>query len=436
MFSLQCDLLSEAVQRGCIAARMPGGFCPRAARRRGRIILQRTSNQKGPVPNAADPIYLDHAATTPVRPEVVAAMTGCLEGDFGNPSSGHRWGRSARGRLDEARATVAAAMGVDPGSVCFTRGGTESDNLAVLGSVRSRIAERGPSSAHVVTSAIEHPAVMAAAARAQEEGARHTVIGFEAGFFDMDALRAALRERPSVVSCMWVNNETGLELPIGGDRCRMPQPRRSPAQRRGTGGRQDPALVRPSPGRPADGYRPQDLWPQGYGGPDRPQPAWNRATSLWRRAGGWAAAGNGRCRRRGRVGEGGASGCPGGPRRVAEAGHPQRYGSVTASATDPGLRVNGDGLPRAPHILSLAIPGVDSDTMLAALDADGIAASGGSACASGSSAPSASLAALQPGDTAAALRLSFGRLNDETQVERIATAVAGAIARVRSLWVS
>ena len=388
------------------------------------------------MPNAADPIYLDHAATTPVRPEVVAAMTGCLEGDFGNPSSGHRWGRSARGRLDEARATVAAAMGVDPGSVCFTRGGTESDNLAVLGSVRSRIAERGPSSAHVVTSAIEHPAVMAAAARAQEEGARHTVIGFEAGFFDMDALRAALRERPSVVSCMWVNNETGLELPIA----------RIAAECRSHGVRLHSDAVQAVGKIPLSfAQAPVDLLtvtghkiygPKGTG-------------ALIARSlrgieplhfGGGQEGGL----RPGTEDVAGAAGLAKAVRlAVREApAESQRLATLRDMVQSrllqriPGLRVNGDGLPRAPHILSLAIPGVDSDTMLAALDADGIAASGGSACASGSSAPSASLAALQPGDTAAALRLSFGRLNDETQVERIATAVAGAIARVRSLWVS
>ena len=105
-------------------------------------------------------------------------------------------------------------------------------------------------------------------------------------------------------------------------------------------------------------------------------------------------------------------------------------------ASVPELRVNGDGLPRAPHILSLAIPGADSDTLLAALDASGIAASGGSACASGSSAPSASLSALYPGDTATSLRLSFGRLNAARQVDRIVAAVADAVARTREVVAS
>jgi len=99
----------------------------------------------------------------------------------------------------------------------------------------------------------------------------------------------------------------------------------------------------------------------------------------------------------------------------------------------PGARVNAGSLPRAPHILSLGLPGADSDTLLAALDASGIAASGGSACASGSSAPSGTLAALYPGDGAAALRLSFGRLNRSRDAAPVVLAVAEAVDRTLSL---
>ena len=99
----------------------------------------------------------------------------------------------------------------------------------------------------------------------------------------------------------------------------------------------------------------------------------------------------------------------------------------------PGARVNAGTLARAPHILSLGIPGADSDTVLAALDASGIAASGGSACASGSAAPSPTLAALYPGDTAAALRLSFGRLNRRRDMGRVVRVIAGAVERTRAV---
>jgi len=105
-------------------------------------------------------IYLDHAATTPVRPEVAEAMSALLAEDFGNPSSGHAWGRRARGRLEAARASVAASLGVTSDRVLFTRGGTESDNLAVLGRIRHDLALGV--TPHVVTSAVEHPAVLEA----------------------------------------------------------------------------------------------------------------------------------------------------------------------------------------------------------------------------------------------------------------------------------
>ncbi len=160
----------------------------------------------------SQPIYLDHAATTPARPEVVEAMVGCMSDDFGNPSSRHVWGRAARRRLNEARSTVATALGVKADDVHFTRGGTESDNLAILGRTR-HVAATG-TAPHVVTSAMEHPAVLAAAGQAVREGGRHTVVGFDRGVFDLDGLRRALQEGPAVVSCMWVNNETGLALPI------------------------------------------------------------------------------------------------------------------------------------------------------------------------------------------------------------------------------
>lgn len=381
----------------------------------------------------ADPIYLDHAATTPVRAEVARVMTRCLADDFGNPSSGHRWGRHARARLEEARATVAEALGVDAGSVHFTRGGTESDNLAVLGSARGAARAAGCRGAHVVTSAVEHPAVAAAAAKAAEEGARHTVIGFVDGAFDLGALRAALRERPAVVSCMWVNNETGLALPMA----------RIAAECRRHGARLHSDAVQAVGKVPIQlAEVPVDmLTVTGHKiyGPKGTGALITRDRSGIRplHAGGGQEGGL----RPGTEDVAGAVGFAEAVRlAVAEApAESRRLGALRDEVEGrlagriPGVRVNAGELERAPHILSLAIPGVDSDTLLAALDAEGIAASGGSACASGSSAPSPSLAALYPGDAAASLRLSFGRLNEEDQLGRIVASVVGAVARIREV---
>ena len=385
-----------------------------------------------------DPIYLDHAATTPVRDEVAGVMADCLAEDFGNPSSRHRWGRRARARLEEARSVLAAALGVEAGSVCFTRGGTESDNLAVLGSVRGRDGLRGGGRAHVVTSAVEHPAVAEAARRAEEEGARHSVVGFEDGEFDFDALRAALDDphRPAVVSCMWVNNETGLELPLAriAGECRRSGVRLHSDAVQAVG--KIPLSLDEAPVDLLTVTGHKIYGPKGAGAliarcRDGIEPL---------HCGGGQEGGL----RPGTEDVAGAAGLaeavrlavletPAESRRLADL-RDEVESRLTRAI--PEARVNAGAMPRAPHILSLAIPGVDSDTLLAALDAEGIAASGGSACASGSTAPSASLAALHPGDTAASLRLSFGRLNDRGQIARIVAVASGAVARIRSLWAS
>src|SRR5215213_7743186 len=105
------------------------------------------------------PVYLDHAATTPVRPEVLEAMAPFLGPRFGNPSSLHRWGREARAALDEARERVARCLGANPDEICFTSGGTEADNIAILGPWRAaRTAQRRA----IVTSPIEHKAILGA----------------------------------------------------------------------------------------------------------------------------------------------------------------------------------------------------------------------------------------------------------------------------------
>lgn len=378
----------------------------------------------------AEPIYLDHAATTPVRPEVIAAMSECHAEGFGNPSSGHAWGRRARRRLEGARASVATALDIPAAHVFFTRGGTESDNLAVLGRARHAIGGGGDAPL-VVTSSIEHPAVFEAAEQAAAEGARHAVVGFSDGVFDLDALQAAVRERPAVVSCMWVNNEVGLELPMAeiSAVCRERDVVLHSDAVQAVG--KVPLSLRDNPvdlltvtGHKIHGPTgtgalvatdPRGLQPLHFGG------------------------GQERGVRPGTEDVAGAVGLAEALRLAVEevAAESTRLGTVRDAvearlvARTPDLRVNGEGLPRAPHILSLGVPGTDSDTLLAALDAQGIAASGGSACASGSSAPSRTLATLYPGDAAATLRLSFGQLNREPQVDRIVDSVARAIAHTR-----
>ena len=149
--------------------------------------------------------YLDHAATTPMRPEAVAAMLPYLTDRFGNPSGTHAVARLARTALDEARDAVAAALGADPGEIVFTAGGTEADNLAVLGAIAAAGAGR-----RAVCIAVEHHAVLHAV-----EVAGGTMVGVDAdGMVDLDALEAALGDDVAVVSVMAANNEVGTIQPV------------------------------------------------------------------------------------------------------------------------------------------------------------------------------------------------------------------------------
>src|SRR5881296_2779684 len=172
-------------------------------------------------------VYLDNAATTPVRPEVLEAMLPYLGKDaFGNPSSAHRFGRAARAGVEEAKRTIAAALGggAEPGQVIFTSGGTEADNLAIIGSALAARARGGPF--RVAVSAIEHKAVLAAAHAVTHLGGAEIILPVNAsGIVEEEALADALRRGVAIVSVMWVNNEVGVVQPVAriAARCREAQ---------------------------------------------------------------------------------------------------------------------------------------------------------------------------------------------------------------------
>jgi len=159
-------------------------------------------------------VYLDHAATTPLRPQAVEAMAPFLSGVFGNPSGGHTAARAAKTALEEAREEVAELLGARPAEVIFTAGGTEADNLGVKGAARrARTAGAGDA---VVTTAFEHKGVLASCDRLAVEGFRVSRVAVPAsGVVDVDALVAAVDARTVVVSVMLVNNEVGTVQPLG-----------------------------------------------------------------------------------------------------------------------------------------------------------------------------------------------------------------------------
>src|SRR5690349_2891369 len=151
---------------------------------------------------AITPVYLDHAATTPVLDEVFEAMRPFYGPKFGNPSSTHRWGREARAALDEARERVANCVGAHPDDICFTSCGTEGDNMAVLGPWRQR---KGQGRNAVVTTPIEHKAVLAATHQLVKEGGEERLLAIDAGGTVLEqSFDQLVRDDVAVCSVMWI----------------------------------------------------------------------------------------------------------------------------------------------------------------------------------------------------------------------------------------
>jgi len=158
-----------------------------------------------------DNIYLDYNSTTPIDPEVVATMSRVMAENYGNPSSVHRIGATAKSAMEEAREKVAELIGAEPNEIYFTSGGTEADNLAVKGAAWAR-QKKGR---HVITSAIEHHAVLESVHYLEKNGFEATYLGCNSdGFVPLDNLEKALRNDTTIVSVMMANNETGVIQPI------------------------------------------------------------------------------------------------------------------------------------------------------------------------------------------------------------------------------
>lgn len=157
-------------------------------------------------------VYADNAATTPVSREVLDAMLPCFERDFGNPSSQHSLGNEAKDILDDARARIAAVLGCTAGEIYFTSGGTESDNWAIKGAAM-RMRAKGRN--HIVTSKIEHHAVLHTCEALEKEGFEVTYVGVDSdGVVDLDELRRVVTDKTAVVAIMYANNEIGTIEPI------------------------------------------------------------------------------------------------------------------------------------------------------------------------------------------------------------------------------
>lgn len=364
--------------------------------------------------NRRPDIYLDHAATTAMRPEVIETMAECMAEHFGNPSSVHRRGREARNVLEEARERAAAVLGAQRREIVFTGGGTEADNAAVLGRAR-----RGRHT--VVCSAIEHKAVLSAARQAATEAdGRLILLGVDdQGRVDVGALEEALRERPDVVSVMWGNNEVGTLQPVAtiGERCAAA----------GVPFHSDAVQAFGKVPVRVDAVRCDLLALSGhkFGGPRGVGVLYLRADADLAPVS--FGGGQERALRPGTENVAGAVGIVLAMELAARdqqreaaryAGLRERLESGLRDAL-PEIEIYGAEADRLPHVCSVCVPDTDAETFLYGLDLEGLAVSGGSACQSGTSSVSHVLTAMgrvRPG--AAVARLSFGHTTTVEDVER------------------
>ena len=385
-------------------------------------------------PSAApNPVYLDHAATTPVREEVLEAMRPFHDQRFGNPSSTHRWGREARAALDEARERVGRCLGARPDEISFTSGGTEGDNLAILGGWRAMKAKGRRA---IVTTPIEHKAILGAVHQAAREGAEERVLGMTPdGVIDPLSFDSIVDDEVAVCSMMWVNNEIGSIQPV---------PELSvKAKERG-------ALVHTDAVQ-AFGKIPIDARTQHFdfltisghkfGAPKGIGALFvRRGTAIEPLMHGGTQE---RGRRPGTENVAAAIGLA----RAAELAvaecrsYCDRLGRLRARLEAgileriPDTVIHGRGARRAPHIVNLSVPGTDSESLLMALDLKGIAASGGSACQSGSISPSHVLTAIgvRPDLAGAAVRLSLGTLTTDACIDRVLEVFPALVNKARAL---
>ncbi len=378
--------------------------------------------------------YFDHNATTPLAPEVQETMVACLGQVYGNASSIHHFGQAAKQRLEAARRQLAALIHASPTEIVFTGGGTESDNLAILGAVRATPA----AGRHVVTSTIEHPAVLMACKQLEREGAAVTRVRTgPAGAIDPDDVRRAVRPGTVLVSIMHANNELGTIQPLA---------------EIGRIAHEAGALFH-SDGVQALGKIPVDVAALGvdfYTVSAHKIYAPKGVGALFVRKGARLEpiVFGGHHERDRRPGTENVPGAAAFGRAAELAAHCLDTDAARLSALRdrlesavlariPGSGINGDRTSRTPNTSNLYFDGVDGEALVIALDLRGYAVSTGAACSSGALAPSHVLLAI--GLTAdrarASMRFSLGRGNTAEQVDGLVDAISASVAHLRRISV-
>jgi len=384
--------------------------------------------------NLMDPIvYVDNAATTPVRPEVREAIEPFLGPDgFGNPSSAHRIGRAARAAIENARRQIADALGTRPEQVVFTSGGTEADNLAVVGGALAARSRGKPF--RVAVSATEHKAVIESAESVQQLGGEATILPVDAhGRVDLGAVVAALERGLAVLSTMWVNNEVGTVQKVSklAAMCRDVGILYHTDAVQAVGKVPCSAVDVSGACVSISGHKIGAL--KGCGALIVPDP--ESLTPLLHGGGQQQGIRPGTENVVGIVALGTAVELA---VRELEAtvnhvrslrdGLEQRLAQAI-----PDLHVNGVDGERAPHISSVSVPGVDSASILMHLDLAGICCSTGSACNTGAVSASHVLTAMQIPDELAfsVVRFSFSVHNTAKDVERVVDVMPKLVAKLR-----
>jgi cysteine desulfurase len=378
-------------------------------------------------------LYFDHNATTPVDPAVVEMMSAVLREDFGNPSSVHHFGQVAKARLDDARSAVAALINADPSEIVFTSGGTEADNFALRG-VAEALEPTGRK--HLIASAIEHEAVLNTLRALARRGWKTTLLPVDAtGIVRADSLEVALTDDTALVSVMHANNEIGTIQPVA-DLAAL-------AHARGALFHTDAvqSVVKIPVDVRALGVDLLSLSAHKFNGPKGAGALWIRRGT---RIGALLTGGkHERNRRAGTenvpavVGLGVAAALG-----MAKLEHDAARLTALRNRLEeqtvgriPGAVVNGAREPRVPNTTNISFEGVEAESLLIALDLEGIAVSTGSACSSGTLEPSHVLRAmgLPSHRTQNSIRISLGAGNDDEQVDYFLQKLPAIVEKLRSL---
>jgi cysteine desulfurase len=378
-------------------------------------------------------IYLDHNATTPLVPAALDRLTAVARDTWGNASSVHHFGQQAKAVLDDARASVAALIGASPSEVIFTAGGTEGDNAAVRGAVE---ALESTGRRHLVVSAIEHEAVLQTAKSLARRGFEVTLLPVgTSGIADPDALRGVLTARTALVSVMHANNEIGTLQPVAA----------LAAIARDAGALFHTDAVQTAGKIPVDvgalGVDLLSISAHKFGGP-------KGIGALWVRRGVRLApfVTGGRQERNRRSGTENVPAIAGMGAAADEARRHAADAALRVAAlrdrleqgvldTVPGTAVNGERSARVPNTTNISFDRVESESLLIALDLEGIAVSSGSACSSGTLEPSHVLKAMgHPHHrTLNSLRFSLGSGTTEGEIDRVVAVLPALVEKLRRL---